>query len=124
MTDKDGSSSAGSTRGSAAKYPLHAITQRPMHMYHSWGSQNAWLRQIQSRNALFVHRETGKTLGLSDGDWVWIESPHGRVKAPVQLMEGVNKDTVWTWNAIGKRPVRGTSRPTRPSHRRASCSTM
>jgi len=36
-------------------------------------------------------------------DWVWIESPHGRVKAPVQLMEGVNRDTVWTWNAIGKR---------------------
>ncbi len=25
------------------------------------------------------------------------------MKAPVQLMEGVNKDTVWTWNAIGKR---------------------
>ncbi|TIP07225.1 MAG: formate dehydrogenase, partial [Mesorhizobium sp.] len=24
------------------KYPLHALTQRPMHMYHSWGSQNAW----------------------------------------------------------------------------------
>jgi anaerobic selenocysteine-containing dehydrogenase len=84
-------------------YPLHAITQRPMHMYHSWGSQNAWLRQIQTRNALFVNRETGARLGLEDGDWVWIESPHGRVKAPVQMMEGVNKDTVWTWNAIGKR---------------------
>jgi anaerobic selenocysteine-containing dehydrogenase len=86
-----------------SEYPLHALTQRPMHMYHSWGSQNAWLRQIQSRNALFVNRETGAKLGLEDGDWVWIESPHGRVKAPVQLMEGVNKDTVWTWNAIGKR---------------------
>ncbi len=27
----------------------------------------------------------------------------GRVKAQVKLMEGVNPDTVWTWNAIGKR---------------------
>ena len=27
-------------------FPLHALTQRPMAMYHSWGSQNAWLRQI------------------------------------------------------------------------------
>ncbi|HZT52052.1 MAG TPA: molybdopterin-dependent oxidoreductase, partial [Stellaceae bacterium] len=27
------------------EFPLHAITQRPMAMYHSWGSQNAWLRQ-------------------------------------------------------------------------------
>ena len=28
------------------EFPMHAITQRPMAMYHSWGSQNAWLRQI------------------------------------------------------------------------------
>ncbi|TNF37464.1 MAG: formate dehydrogenase, partial [Gammaproteobacteria bacterium] len=28
------------------KYPLNAVTQRPMAMYHSWDSQNAWLRQI------------------------------------------------------------------------------
>ena len=28
---------------------------------------------------------------------------HGRVKGQVRLMEGVNPDTVWTWNAIGKR---------------------
>ena len=41
-----------------ARYPLHALTQRPMHMYHSWGSQNAWLRQITSQNRLFVHRQT------------------------------------------------------------------
>ena len=30
-------------------------------------------------------------------------SPNGRVRARVKLMEGVNEDTVWTWNAIGKR---------------------
>ena len=36
-------------------YPMHAITQRPMAMYHSWGSQNAWLRQILGRNWLYIH---------------------------------------------------------------------
>src|SRR5690606_14475808 len=25
------------------EFPVHALTQRPMAMYHSWGSQNAWL---------------------------------------------------------------------------------
>jgi anaerobic selenocysteine-containing dehydrogenase len=74
-----------------------------MAMYHSWGSQNAWLRQIHGENKLFVNRRTGKALGLKDEDWVWIVSPHGRVKAPVKLMEGVEERTVWTWNAIGKR---------------------
>src|SRR5690606_19337061 len=37
------------------RFPLHAITQRPMAMYHSWDSQNAWLRQIHSHNYLYVN---------------------------------------------------------------------
>jgi sulfite dehydrogenase (quinone) subunit SoeA len=85
------------------EFPLHAITQRPMPMYHSWGSQNAWLRQILSDNRLYVNRATAQAQGLADDDWVWIVSHHGRVKARIKTMEGVNPHTVWTWNAIGKR---------------------
>ncbi len=84
-------------------YPLHAVTQRPAHMYHSWGSQNAWLRQITSHNRLYVNRNTAARLGIADDDWVWVISPHDRVKGQVRLMSGTNSDTVWTWNAIGKR---------------------
>jgi anaerobic selenocysteine-containing dehydrogenase len=84
-------------------YPLHAVTQRPMHMYHSWGSQNAWLRQITARNFLYMNRATAEDLGLADGDWVTVTSPHGRIKAPLRVMEGCGPHTVWTWNAIGKR---------------------
>jgi len=83
--------------------PLHALTQRPMHMYHSWGSQNAWLRQITNANRLFIHPETARERGIADDDWVWIESHMARVKGQVKLMAGVNRQTVWTWNAIGKR---------------------
>ena len=86
-----------------AAYPLHAITQRPMPMYHAWGSQNAWLRQIYSRNYLYANRKMGTALGLKDDDWIWVTSRHGRVKCQIRLMEGVNHHTVWTWNAIGKR---------------------
>jgi anaerobic selenocysteine-containing dehydrogenase len=85
------------------EFPLHAVTQRPMAMYHSWGSQNPWLRQIHTANRLFVNRGTALRLGLVDDDWVWMISHHGRVKCQVRLAEGVNPDTVWTWNAIGKR---------------------
>ncbi|MEL7542409.1 MAG: molybdopterin oxidoreductase family protein, partial [Pseudomonadota bacterium] len=86
-----------------ADFPMHAITQRPMHMYHSWGSQNAWLRQITAQNKLFMNRERAEEMDLADDDWVWIYSHIGRVKAQIALMEGVNPNTVWTWNAIGKR---------------------
>ena len=85
------------------RYPLHAITQRPMAMYHSWGSQNAWLRQILSENRLYVHSETAAAYGIVDEDWVRVESRNGTLKCRVRLMDNVNPNTIWTWNAIGKR---------------------
>ena len=84
-------------------FPLHAITQRPMHIYHSWGSQNAWLRQITGSNRLYMSHVKGRELGIADGDWVWVTSHNGRIRVQAALMDGVQEDTVWTWNAIGKR---------------------
>jgi anaerobic selenocysteine-containing dehydrogenase len=83
-------------------YPLNALTQRPMAMYHSWDSQNAWLRQIHTHNYLFVNPMLGKASGFHDGDWVWIESPHGKVRCMARFSNAVEPGTVWTWNAIGK----------------------
>ena len=60
-----------------AAYPLNAITQRPMAMYHSWDSQNAWLRQIHSHNYLHVNPLTAQTAGIADGGWCWVESAVG-----------------------------------------------
>ena len=86
-----------------AEFPLHAVTQRPAAMYHSWGSMNAWLRQIHTRNPLYVPGPLCDQLDLKDGDWAWVISHHGRIKVEVARMEAVNASTVWTWNAVGKR---------------------
>ena len=83
-------------------YPLAAVTQRPMAMYHSWDSQNAWLRQIHGHNHLHVHPATALAAGVADGAWAWVESPWGRVRCRVRHTEAVEPGTVWTWNAIGK----------------------
>ena len=84
------------------EYPLHALTQRPMMMYHSWDAQNAWLRQIIADNAMYVNVATAAALGLADGDWAWVASHVGRLRCRIRTMEGVEPNTVWTWNAIGK----------------------
>ena len=89
-------------RTDATEYPFYAVNQRPMFMYHSWDSQNSWLRQIMSQNYLYMHRKKGEALGIKDYGWAWVESHNGRIRAQVKLMEGVNPETVWTWNAIGK----------------------
>jgi anaerobic selenocysteine-containing dehydrogenase len=84
------------------RYPLQAVTQRPMAMYHSWDSQNAWLRQIHAHNYLYVNPATARASKISDGGWIWVESQWGKVRCMARWSEGVEPGTVWTWNAIGK----------------------
>jgi len=85
------------------QYPVHALTQRPMAMYHSWGTQNAWLRQIHGENPLYLPTRLWKEHGFAEGDWARVTSPHGEITVPVAHMAALNENTVWTWNAIGKR---------------------
>ena len=85
------------------EYPLSAITQRPMFMYHSWGSQNAWLRQITARNYLYMHPSLGQRFGIRDMDWVEVTSHNGKITAQAKFAGNVQPETVWTWNAMGKR---------------------
>jgi anaerobic selenocysteine-containing dehydrogenase len=86
------------------KFPLAAITQRPMAMYHSWDSQNAWLRQIHAHNYLFVNPKTARAQRIEDGAWMRVESQWGEVRCMARYSEAVEPGTVWTWNAIGKSP--------------------
>ena len=57
-TMNSGTTTVRYARADPGEFPLHAITQRPMQMYHSWHSQNAWLRQILGQNRLFINRIT------------------------------------------------------------------
>ncbi len=84
------------------EYPFYAVNQRPMMMYHSWDSQNAWLRQILAQNYLYMNRRRGEQMGIQDLGWAWVESHNGKIRVQVKLIEGCQEDTVWTWNAIGK----------------------
>tara|TARA_Y100000589_G_scaffold96142_1_gene90717 strand:- start:447 stop:1793 length:1347 start_codon:yes stop_codon:yes gene_type:complete len=95
-------SNEGSTEEDS-EYPIHALTQRPMAMYHSWGSQNAWLRQIHGLNPLYVPTKIMREHDLKTGDWVKLSSIHNTIIVPVAEMASLNENTVWTWNAIGKR---------------------
>jgi sulfite dehydrogenase (quinone) subunit SoeA len=86
-----------------AEFPLHALTQRPMAHYHSWGSQNAWLRQLHGVTPLYISGDLWVQHGFADGDWATLTSPHGQITLPAARMDALNAATVWTWNAVAKR---------------------
>ncbi len=84
------------------KFPFRIITQRPMTHYHSWGSQNAWLRQLLNENPIFMNPRAAEANGLHDGMWVWIESRLGKMTGVLRYSDAVEPTTVWTWNAVAK----------------------
>src|SRR3546814_18437669 len=73
--------------------------QRLLSRYHSWGSQNEWLRQITARNYLYQHPGTGARHGIADEDWITVTSHHGSITGQAKFASNMQPDTVWTWNA-------------------------
>ena len=59
-------------------------------------------RSWPTNASLHESRHRRRSSGLADDDWVWVESPHGRIRCRIRTMEGVEPSTVWTWNAVGK----------------------
>jgi len=47
------------------------------------------LRSFQNYPVVQIHPQTAKSLGIEDGDWVWIESPRGKIKQKARLFPGI-----------------------------------
>jgi anaerobic selenocysteine-containing dehydrogenase len=51
---------------------------------------------------MHLHPSLGAKHGFADGDWIWVESMHGKVRCMARFSEAVEPGTIWTWNAVGK----------------------
>lgn len=79
----------------AKEYPLILSTGgRLPYYFHSQYRQVPWLRELQPYPTVQIHPETAKELGIADGDWVWIETPRGRVKQVAKLFAGIHPRVV------------------------------
>lgn len=81
----------------AKEYPMILITGgRFLPMYHSEHRQIDSLR-LQHPNPLAqLHPAAAAKLGINDGDWIWIETPRGRVKQKCVLFDGIDPRVVHT----------------------------
>jgi anaerobic selenocysteine-containing dehydrogenase len=53
-----------------------------------------WLRSFMKYPILQINPKTAKDLGIEDGDWVWIESPRGRIMQKARLFPGIDPRVV------------------------------
>jgi len=76
-------------------YPLIITTgARTQPYFHSEGRQIKFLRKLNPAPLVEIHPDTAKSLGIEEGDWVWIESPRGRIKQKARLTEAIHPGVV------------------------------
>jgi len=85
----------------SAEYPLYLINWKEASHTHTRTQNNAWLLDIKPENPLIVHPVTAERYGVADGDVVWLESPHGRVKARVKTTTRMHPEVVGLQHGFG-----------------------
>ena len=62
--------------------------------FHSELRQIDTLRKENPDPLVEIHPDTAASLGIGEGDWVWVESPVAKVKMRAKLFEGIAPDVV------------------------------
>jgi len=79
----------------AKEYPLRLITGgRMREFFHSEWRQVDSVRRKRPYPLMQIHPETAAGLGIKEGDWVWIETPRGRVRQKAEFLEGIDPGVV------------------------------
>jgi anaerobic selenocysteine-containing dehydrogenase len=79
----------------ARKYPYILITGgRHKPFYHSEHRQIDSLRKRHPYPIAQINPKTAKEIGVADGDWVWIETPRGKIRQKCQYFTGINKQVI------------------------------
>jgi thiosulfate reductase/polysulfide reductase chain A len=79
----------------AEEYPLILITgARHQPFYHSEHRQIDSLRKQHPFPQLQINPTTATELSIEDGDWVWIETPIGRIRHKCQYFPGIDPRVV------------------------------
>jgi len=48
-----------------------------------------WLRSFMVHHTTQIHPETAEKYGIKDGEWMWIESPRGRIRQLARVTPGI-----------------------------------
>jgi anaerobic selenocysteine-containing dehydrogenase len=79
----------------AREFPLVLTTgARVPFFFTSEGRQITRLRKGHREPLADLHPETAEAFGIADGDWMWIESPRGKIRQKARCVPGMQKDTV------------------------------
>ncbi len=78
-----------------AEYPLIITTGRRIPVYfHSEHRQLPWCRELWPVPRVEINPVTAAEYGIEQGDWVWIETPHGKIRQVADLYYGIDPGVI------------------------------
>ncbi|MCD8493189.1 MAG: hypothetical protein LRY51_15555 [Geovibrio sp.] len=83
------------------EFPLVMTNGRLPFWHHITLRNIPYLREIQPVADIWLNPVDAKKYGISQSDWVWVESKRGRINARALVTEGIAKGTVYMerfWN--------------------------
>ncbi|MDY6791354.1 MAG: molybdopterin-dependent oxidoreductase [Thermodesulfobacteriota bacterium] len=92
---KEASESPYSTPELYKKYPYIIITGRRLPgFFHTENRQLPWMRELHRDPVVEIHPDTADKEGISEGDWVVIESPRGSIRQRAKVFAGIDPRVV------------------------------
>jgi anaerobic selenocysteine-containing dehydrogenase len=87
--------------GDEKEYPFHLINYKLMTMAEGRGANQPYLQESigphlyeRWESWVEINPETAKSLGINDGDLIWVESQAGKVKAKARLFSGTHPKSI------------------------------
>jgi len=87
--------------GEEGNFPLYLINYKLMAMAEGRGANQPYLQEIIGPHLyekwdswVEINPETAKSLGIKDGDPIWVESPAGKLKSKARLYPGTHSKCI------------------------------
>jgi formate dehydrogenase major subunit len=82
------------------------VVQHWQHTYTQWSS---YMGQFSEGNTVQVNPRTAQSLGFKEGDWVYLETELGKIRARLHTSEAILPGVVWTPSYPGGVSVMGNA---------------
>lgn len=87
--------------GDEKEYPFHLHVFKTIALTSGRNANQPWLQEIAGphlfekwKTWVEINPQTAERLEISDGDWVWVESPQGKIKLRARLYKGTMPEVV------------------------------
>ena len=80
--------------GPNASFPNYFISWKEVEHTHTRTFNNPWLMEMKDDNQLYVHPTLANGKSLTEGDWVWVQTPFGSLRARAHITAGIQPETV------------------------------